>query len=55
MMRPAKMSRIAVVGSKDKRQLVLSILHDLGVMQVETLSSEAASMVRNEIDALTFR
>jgi len=55
MMRPAKMSRIAVVGSKDKRQLVLSILHDLGVMQVETLSSEAASMVKNEVDALTFR
>jgi len=55
MMRPAKMSRIAVVGSKDKRQLVLSILHDLGVMQVETLSSEAASYVKNEIDALTFR
>jgi V/A-type H+-transporting ATPase subunit I len=54
-MRPAKMSRIAVVGSKDKRQLVLSILHDLGVMQVETLSSEAASMVKNEVDALTFR
>ncbi|MEM0118213.1 MAG: V-type ATP synthase subunit I [Conexivisphaerales archaeon] len=54
-MRPAKMSRIAVVGSKDKRQLVLSILHDLGVMQVETLSADAANMVRNEIDTITYR
>src|SRR5579875_1950395 len=55
MMRPAKMSRIAVVGSREKRPVVLSILHDMGVMQVETLSSKAASLVKNEIDSITFR
>lgn len=55
MMRPAKMSRIAVVGSREKRSVVLSILHDMGVMQVETLSSKAASLVKNEIDSITFR
>ncbi len=49
------MSRIAVVGSKDKRALVLSILHDLGVMQIETLSAAAASLVKNEVDSLAYR
>lgn len=39
------MQRIAVVGSRDERRRVVSILYDLGVVQIEPLSQSAVSLL----------
>lgn len=51
MLKPARMQRVAVVGTKDERQKVVSTLYDMGVMHIESLSKEAASVLRPEADA----
>ena len=51
MLKPAHMQRIAVVGTKDERPRVVSTLYDMGVMHIEPLSKEAASVLRSEADA----
>jgi len=50
MLRPARMQRIAVVGTKDERPKVVSTLYDMGVLHIEPLSKEAASVLRPESD-----
>src|ERR1700730_1104213 len=50
MLKPARMQRIDVVGTKDERQKVVSTLYDMGVMHIEPLSKEAASVLRPEGD-----
>src|SRR6185437_6128691 len=49
------MQRIAVLGLRKERQTVVSILHDLHVIQLEPLSKDVATLVRNERDNETFR
>jgi V/A-type H+-transporting ATPase subunit I len=51
MLKPARMQRIAVVGTKDERPKVVSTLYDMGAMHIEPLSKEAASVLRPEADA----
>lgn len=51
MLKPARMQRVAVVGTKDERQKVVSTLYDMGAMHIEPLSKEAASVLRPEADA----
>jgi V/A-type H+/Na+-transporting ATPase subunit I len=51
MLKPARMQRIAVVGTKDERQTVVSALYNVGVMQIEPLSKEAAAVLKPEADA----
>ena len=46
------MQRIAVVGSRDERQRVVSILYDIGVLQIEPLSKSAASFLKTGVDSL---
>src|ERR1051326_6396618 len=48
ILKPVPMARIAVVGLKKYRQEVISILHDLKVVQLEPLSKETSSLVRTE-------
>ncbi|MDA4117599.1 MAG: V-type ATP synthase subunit I [Thaumarchaeota archaeon] len=50
MLKPASMQKIAVVGTKDERQRVVSNLYDMGVMHIEPLSKEAASVLKAEGD-----
>jgi V/A-type H+-transporting ATPase subunit I len=45
------MQRVAVVGLRDQRQRVVSLMYDLGVVQVEPLSKSAVSVLRSETDA----
>ena len=47
---PAAMQRVAVVGLREERQKVISLLHDLGVVQIEPLSKTVASVLRAETD-----
>jgi V/A-type H+-transporting ATPase subunit I len=44
------MQRVAVVGLREERQNVISLLHDLGVLQIEPLSKTVASVLRAEMD-----
>jgi V/A-type H+/Na+-transporting ATPase subunit I len=44
------MQRVAAVGLREERQRVVSLLHDLGVLQIEPLSKEVTSILRAETD-----
>ena len=49
------MQRIAVVGSRDQRQRVVSILYDLGVLQIESISKHALEYLKPELDNANMR
>ena len=51
VLKPVSMERIAVLGLRKYRQDVVSILHDLKVLQLEPLSKDVASLLRNERDS----
>ncbi len=55
VLKPVSMKRIAVLGLKRERQKVVSILHDLGVVQIEPLSKEVASIVKSERESDLYR
>ncbi|SMH71966.1 V-type ATP synthase subunit I [Candidatus Nitrosotalea okcheonensis] len=55
VLKPVPMGRIAVLGLRKEKQIVVSILHDLHVVQLESLSKDVATLVRNERDNETFR
>jgi V/A-type H+/Na+-transporting ATPase subunit I len=44
------MQRIAAVGLREERQRVVSLLYDLGVLQIEPLSKSVASVLHAETD-----
>ena len=48
VLKPVPMTKIAVLGLKKYRQQVISILHDMNVMQLEPLSKDAASLLKSE-------
>ncbi|MGA2664465.1 MAG: V-type ATP synthase subunit I [Nitrososphaerales archaeon] len=52
MLKPAAMQRVAVVGSRDERARVVSILYEIGVLQIEPLSSSAAPLLKTGTDSL---
>ena len=51
MLKPAHMQKVAVVGTKSERPKVVSTLYDMGVIHIEPLSKEAASVLKPEADA----
>jgi V/A-type H+-transporting ATPase subunit I len=55
MLKPATMQRIAVIGLRDERQRILSILYDLGVVQIEPLSKFASQYLRAGSDNVNSR
>ena len=44
------MEKIAIIGLRKNRQSAISILHDLEVLQIEPLSKDASTHLRNERD-----
>src|SRR5580700_10793799 len=50
MLKPARMQKVAVVGTKDERPKVVSTLYDMGALHIEPLSKEAASVLKAEAD-----
>ena len=55
VLKPVPMRRIAVLGLRIERQTVISILHDLNAIQIEPLSKDVATLLRNERDNDLFR
>ncbi len=51
LLRSEKIIRVRVIGSNDCRKTVISALHDVGVMQLEELSGEAAEMLQKRVTA----
>ena len=51
MLKPARMEKIAVVGLREERQKVVSILYDLGAIQIEPLSKSSQVYLRSELEA----
>ncbi len=49
--KPVPMARIAILGLRKYRQPAISILHDLEVMQLEPLSKDVSTLLRNERDS----
>jgi len=41
VLRPARMEKVGIVGLQSDREAILTLLHDLGIVQVEPLSSDA--------------
>jgi len=50
VLKPVSMEKIAIVGLRKNRQTVISVLHDLEVLQIEPLSKDVSSHLRNERD-----
>lgn len=51
LLKPAAMARIAVIGLKKYRQQIISILHEMNVIQLEPLSKEADSFLMSEYES----
>jgi V/A-type H+/Na+-transporting ATPase subunit I len=47
VLKPVPMTRIAAIGLRRNKQVIVSILHDLGTVQLEPLSKDAAAMLVN--------
>ncbi len=50
VLKPVPMARVAFLGLRKFRQPVVSILHDLQVLQLEPLSKDVSTLLRNERD-----
>ena len=48
VLKPAPMARIAVIGLKKYRQEIISVLHEMNVIQIEPLAKEVESLLINE-------
>lgn len=46
MLKPARMRKAVIIGLKANQSRVLSILHDLGAVQIEPISKHTASLVK---------
>ncbi len=55
VLKPVPMTRIAVLGLGKDRQTVVSILHDLNAVQLESLSKDVVTLLRNERDNDLYR
>ncbi len=51
MLKPAAMQRVAVVGLREERPKVISLLHDLGLVQIEPLSKTVSSTLKAETES----
>ncbi|HEV2231488.1 MAG TPA: hypothetical protein VGS18_04820, partial [Thermoplasmata archaeon] len=47
-LRPLPMEKVGVVGLKEDRERLLSVLHDLGVIQIEPISAESLGFLAPE-------
>ncbi len=55
VLKPVPMTRMAVLGLRKHRQVIVSVLHDMGVVQLEPLSKEVVIMLKNERDNDLYR
>ena len=50
MFTPVKMAKIAIMGLRKNQQTAVSILHDMEVLQLESLSKDVSAILKNERD-----
>ena len=50
MFKPVAMAKIAIMGLRKNQQTAVSVLHDMEILQLEPLSKEVSSIVKNERD-----
>ena len=50
MFEPVAMAKIAIMGLRKNQQTAVSVLHDMEILQLEPLSKEVSSIVKNERD-----
>lgn len=50
VLKPAAMAKIAILGLRKNREPTVSILHDMDVIQLEPLSKDVSTLLRNERD-----
>ncbi len=50
VLKPVPMVRVAILGLRKFRQPTVSILHDLEILQLEPLSKDVSTLLRNERD-----
>ncbi len=50
VLKPVQMAMIAILGLRKNRESAISILHDLDVIQLEPLSKDVSTLLRNERD-----
>jgi len=55
VLKPVPMARMAVLSLRKYRQVVISVLHDMGIVQLESLSKDVAAMLKNERDNDLYR
>ena len=55
VLKPVPMTLIAVLGLRKDRQVVISVLHDMSIVQLEPLSKNVAAMLKNERDNDLYR
>src|SRR5690242_9984389 len=55
VLKPVPMTMMAVLGLRKERQVVISVLHDMGVVQLEPLSKDVVPMLKNERDNDLYR
>jgi len=51
VLKPVPMARVAILGLRKFRQTAVGILHDLEVLQLEPLSKDVSTLLRNERDS----
>jgi len=47
---PVKMAKIAIMGLRKNQQTIVSVLHDMEVLQLEPLSKDVSAILKNERD-----
>ncbi len=50
MFKPVKMAKIAIMGLRKNQQTIVSILHDMEILQLEPLSKDVSVILKNERD-----
>ena len=50
VLKPVQMALIAILGLRKNRESAISILHDLDIIQLEPLSKDVSTLLRNERD-----
>ena len=47
-LRPVEMAKVGVIGLKEEQERLLTVLHDLGVVQIEPIGPETLALVEPE-------
>ena len=55
VLKPVPMTMMAILGLRKDRQVVISVLHDMSIVQLESLSKDVANMLKNERDNELYR